>query len=97
MGQFKDQGSAVMALAEECAEVIQHLAKLERFQGGWEEIPPGKTKSRWDMVVEEMEDLLYQWKRVQDEREESIQWAERAYKLEMAQRALENPEDYGLV
>lgn len=68
MGLHKDEGSPVMALAEECAEVIQHLAKLERFQGGWEEIPPGKTKSRWEMVEEEMTDLLYQWERVKAER-----------------------------
>ena len=36
MGKFKDVGSPAAALAEECAEVIQVITKLQRFSGDWE-------------------------------------------------------------
>ena len=36
MGQFKNEGDAALALAEECAEVIQVITKMKRFNGSWE-------------------------------------------------------------
>lgn len=66
MGKFKDEGDPALALAEECAEVIQVITKLNRFKGHWNEIPPGKTKSRWMELCSEMDDVLYQWNRLQD-------------------------------
>ena len=67
MGQFKNQGDAALTLAEECAEVVQVIAKLKRFGGTWHEVPPGKDKSRIQMLKEEMDDVLYQWNRLQEE------------------------------
>lgn len=67
MGQFKNEGDAALALAEECAEVIQVIAKYQRFGGDWDEIPPGKDKTRWEQLNEEMDDLLYQWLRLRNE------------------------------
>ena len=64
MGKFKDEGDPALALAEECAEVIQVINKLYRFNGSWNEIPEGKEFSRWAMLCTEMEDLMYQWKRL---------------------------------
>ena len=67
MGAFKNEGDAALALAEECAEVIQIINKLKRFDGDWNEVPPGKDKTRWEMLNEEMDDLLYQWLRLRNE------------------------------
>jgi len=64
MGQFKDQGDTALALAEECAEVIQIITKMKRFGGDWNEIAPGKDKSRWEMLKDEMADVMYQWDRL---------------------------------
>ena len=64
MGQHKDEGYALVALAEECAEVIQIITKAMRFGGDLDEVPPGKQSSRWAQLEAEMEDLLYQWERV---------------------------------
>ena len=64
MGQFKDVGDAALALAEECAEVIQIIAKMKRFGGDWNEIAPGKDKSRWEMLRDEMADVMHQWDRL---------------------------------
>lgn len=64
MGQFKDQGDTALALAEECAEVIQIIAKMKRFGGDWNEIALGKDKSRWEMLRDEMADVMYQWDRL---------------------------------
>ena len=64
MGQFKDQGDTALALAEECAEVIQIITKMKRFGGDWDEIAPGKDKSRWEMLKDEMADVMYQWERL---------------------------------
>ena len=76
MGKFKDEGDAALTLAEECAEVIQVITKMKRFGGDWDETPPGKDKSRWRELEEEMYDLLYQWERLKNEREELLtnQW-----------------------
>lgn len=67
MGKFKNEGDAALALAEECAEVIQIINKLKRFEGDWDEIPPNKEKTRWEMLEEEMVDLLFQWERLKKE------------------------------
>ena len=67
MGSHKDEGAAAAALAEECGEVIQIISKLYRFGGDWNEIPPGKDKTRWQMMEEEMADLIYQWNRLRKE------------------------------
>lgn len=64
MGQFKNEGNFELALAEECAEVIQIITKKHRFNGEWNEIPPGKDKTRLEMIEEEMKDLLYQWQKL---------------------------------
>lgn len=63
MGQFKNEGDPALALAEECAEVIQVITKKFRFGGNWNEIPVGKDKSRLEELTSEMEDVIYQWKR----------------------------------
>jgi NTP pyrophosphatase (non-canonical NTP hydrolase) len=68
MGLFKEEGDAALALAEECAEVVQIIAKLKRFGGDWNEIPPNKQKTRWEMLEEEMNDVLFQWERLKKER-----------------------------
>ena len=68
MGLFKEEGDAALALAEECAEVVQIVAKLKRFGGDWNEIPPNKQKTRWEMLEEEMNDVLFQWERLKKER-----------------------------
>lgn len=67
MGKFKDEGDAALALAEECAEVIQVINKMKRFGGNWEEIPPGENVSRWAMLCSEMEDVMYQFRRLKRE------------------------------
>ena len=67
MGLFKNEGDAALALAEECAEVVQIIAKLKRFGGNWNEIPPNKEKTRWEMLEEEMNDVLFQWERLKKE------------------------------
>ena len=67
MGKFRDQGNPALALAEECAEVIQVINKLYRFEGNWDEIPPGEQVSRWAMLCSEMEDVMYQFRRLEKE------------------------------
>ena len=69
MGAFRNEGDAALALAEECAEVVQVITKCIRFGGDWDEIPPNKDKTRWEMLNEEMDDLLYQWLRLRNERQ----------------------------
>lgn len=68
MGKFKDVGSPALALAEECAEVIQVINKMYRFDDDWDEIPDGKEQTRWEELVSEMNDVLYQWNRLVIER-----------------------------
>jgi len=63
MGQFKNVGDPFLALAEECAEVIQVISKKYRFDGDWNEIPEGKSVSRLQELENEMGDLIYQWNR----------------------------------
>jgi NTP pyrophosphatase (non-canonical NTP hydrolase) len=67
MGQFKNVGDPFSALAEECAEVIQVISKKYRFNGDWNEIPEGKSVSRLQELENEMNDLIYQWNRIQGE------------------------------
>jgi NTP pyrophosphatase (non-canonical NTP hydrolase) len=61
MGKYAGQGDTALTLAEECAEVIQIITKMKRFGGNWDEVPPGKDKTRWQMLEEEMNDLLRAW------------------------------------
>lgn len=65
---YKNEGDAALALAEECAEVIQIITKMKRFGGNWDEIPPHKSLTRWEELNVEMADLLYQWERLQKEK-----------------------------
>lgn len=65
MGQFKNVGRADAALMEEMAEAIQVISKCIRFNGDWDEIPEGKSVSRWEELNAEMQDVLYQWDRLQ--------------------------------
>lgn len=67
MGLHKDEGCPAAALAEECGEVVQIISKLYRFGGDWNEIPPGKDKTRWEELEAEMQDLIYQWERLKAE------------------------------
>jgi hypothetical protein len=64
MGKFKDQGDPVLALAEECAELIQVINKKYRFSGdslnAWNEVPTGKTESRVESLLSEIADVQYQ-------------------------------------
>lgn len=63
MGKHKNEGDPALALAEECAEVVQVISKKVRFNGDWNEIPEGKTLSRLDELKAEMDDVWYQWNR----------------------------------
>lgn len=67
MGQHKDLGDSSIALMEEMAEAIQVIDKLYRFEGDWNEIPEGKDVSRWAMLCSEMEDVMYQFRRLERE------------------------------
>lgn len=67
MAKYAGQGDTALTLAEECAEVIQIITKLKRFNGNWNEVPPGKDKTRWQMLEEEMNDVLLAWNRLQEE------------------------------
>lgn len=61
MAQYQGQGDAAYTLMEEAAEVIQVITKMKRFNGNWDEIPPGRDKTRWEMLVGEMSDLMLAW------------------------------------
>ena len=52
-------------LMEECSEVIQELAKFSRFNGEWNEIPPGKNKTRFELLKDEMQDVQRAWDSLQ--------------------------------
>lgn len=67
MGLHRNEGDAALTLAEECAEVIQVITKMKRFNGQWTEIPPGKSQTRLEELESEMDDLLYQWERLKSE------------------------------
>lgn len=68
MGLYKNEGAPEIVLMEECAEVIQVIAKCVIFGGNWDEVPPNKEKTRWEMLEEEMNDVLFQWERLKKER-----------------------------
>jgi len=65
MAEFANVGMAEAILMEEMGEVIQILAKKVRFDGKWDEVPPGKTKTRWEQLEAEMQDVLLAWKNLQ--------------------------------
>ena len=73
MAQYAQEGDPAHHLMEECAEVIQVIAKLGRFRGNWHEIPPGKNKTRWEMLEEEMKDLLFAWDRLLEQRDNAME------------------------
>lgn len=70
MGKFKHEGSPELALAEECAEVIQVITKKNRFSGDWDELPVsnGNDLTRWQQLEAEMDDVIFQWQRLKEER-----------------------------
>jgi len=70
MALYKNQGDPALTLAEECAEVIQVITKLYRFNGSWNEMPPGKDYTRWQELKSEMADLLDAWSQLYSEIEE---------------------------
>ncbi len=72
MAQYQGQGDAAYTLMEEAAEVIQVIAKMKRFNGNWDEIPPGKDKTRWEMLVSEMNDLMLAWNELCQDRHDEI-------------------------
>ena len=63
MGKFKDVGDPALALAEECAEVIQVISKTIRFGDYWDRTRPGHDKTRFEELEAEMLDVFYQWER----------------------------------
>ena len=67
MGKFKDVGEPSLVLMEELAEAIQVIAKKHRFEGEWNEIPDGKTETRWEELQAEMADVFYQWFRLKEQ------------------------------
>jgi len=68
MAEYQNQGDAALTLAEECAEVIQVITKMKRFGGDWDEVPPGKDKTRWAMLLDEMDDVIQAWEALTKER-----------------------------
>jgi hypothetical protein len=66
VGKFRDLGDPAAALAEECSEVIKVIAKKLRFNGSWQDIPPGQNTTRWEELSAEMDDLIYQWNRLKE-------------------------------
>jgi hypothetical protein len=67
MGKFKDVGDPAITLIEEMAEATQVISKKIRFESNWDEIPPGEQVSRWAMLCTEMEDVMYQFRRLERE------------------------------
>jgi len=67
MGKFRDIGEPSLVLMEELAEAIQVIAKKHRFEGQWDDIPEGKTQTRWEELQGEMADVFYQWFRLKEE------------------------------
>jgi hypothetical protein len=65
MAEFANVGMAEAILMEEMAEAIQVIAKKVRFGGEWGEVPPGKTKTRWEQLEAEMQDVMLAWKNLQ--------------------------------
>lgn len=68
MAQFGNTGDPAAALMEECSEVLQVIAKKIRFNGDWDEVPPGKKETRWQQLCSEMDDLMFHWLRLKEER-----------------------------
>lgn len=67
MGKFKDEGDPALALAEECAEVIQCINKTLRFGGDWSSKRPDVSINRFEELELEMDDLFYQWTRLKSQ------------------------------
>ena len=58
MALYENQGNVELNLIEELSEVIQVIAKKNRFGGEWNEIPPGHTLSRLEQLENEMSDVM---------------------------------------
>lgn len=86
MGKFKNVGDPAAALMEECAEVIQVIAKLKRFDGKWSDDPELEMKNRWMKLEEEMDDLLYQWLRLKEQRKAEKEQIKAELKKNMIER-----------
>ena len=67
MAQYKNQGDAQMNLLEELSEVMQVITKKLRFSGEWNEVPPGHTKTRFQTLKDEMQDVLFAYNRLEEE------------------------------
>jgi|688.fasta_scaffold416322_1 hypothetical protein len=67
MAQYKNQGDAQMNLVEELSEVMQVITKKVRFNGEWSEVPPGHTKTRFQSLQDEMDDVITAYSRLIDE------------------------------
>lgn len=92
MGQFKDVGRADVALMEEMAEAIQVISKCIRFNGDWDEIPEGKSVSRWEELSAEMQDVLYQWDRLQKDKN-AVSMSQDEYEAWLEERQASNYDD----
>lgn len=64
MAEYANQGNAEMNLVEELSEVIQVIAKKQRFGGDWNEVPPEQTKTRFQSLKNEMGDVLLAYSRL---------------------------------
>lgn len=65
MAEYKGIGDAAMNVAEECAEVIQIISKVKRFDNpeGWQFVNPETGKTRLQELQEEMGDVMYAFER----------------------------------
>jgi 3'-phosphoadenosine 5'-phosphosulfate sulfotransferase len=64
MAQYENKGNAEMNLVEELSEAIQVIAKKVRFGGDWNEVPPGHSKTRFESLTSEMDDVMIAYNRV---------------------------------
>jgi hypothetical protein len=67
MAQYKNIGDAQMNLLEELSEVMQVITKKVRFNGDWNEVPPGHTKTRFQSLQDEMQDVMLAYSRLMEE------------------------------
>lgn len=93
MGQYKDSGHPAHALAEECAEVIQVITKCMRFGGNWDDVPPGQERTRWEMLEDELRDLVYQYERLIQYRQASQQDDDLGHYSECSEGTLHGPNE----
>lgn len=73
MGKFKDEGDPAIALIEEMSEAIKVISKKIRFQRKWNQCRPGKFETCGMELQAEMDDVLYQWNRLQEQIEQDTE------------------------